>query len=128
MVARVPTSDTLQEPLAWTEEINDDLMSGGTLVRKQIPGGAALLHIKLCRRTANQPTATCVYVVVNARNDIEEDAMMAGTIKGRIAVPVDEWQPFGGPDGDPVYRYAIKSDAAAETNGSRCHQRQGSLL
>ena len=129
MVARVPTTDPLFEPLAWTEETDLDLLStvGGT-VRKSIPSGAALCVVGLFRRAANQPTATCVYLAVNARNSAEEDAILAGTIQGRITVPVDQWQTFGGTDGDPVYRYAARSDANTETNGSRFLQRQGSLL
>lgn len=98
-----------------------------TTVRKQVPGGASFIEIGLFQSAANAPTAKFLFLVVNALSDSEEDYMLSNAAT-RICIPVGEFQRVMFPNDAPCTRYAFRTDAAAESVGSKCIQRVGSLL
>lgn len=98
-----------------------------TVTRKSVPGGASFVELGLFQSGASAPTAKFIYVAVNALSDSEEDYMLS-TPSARICIPVGEFQRIMFPANDPCLRYAFSTDAATETNGSKCIQRIGSLV
>lgn len=95
--------------------------------RKAIPGGASFIELGIFPSGASATTAKFLYVAVNALSDSEEDYMLANA-STRIAIPTGEIQRVMFPAADPCLRYAFTTDAATETNGSKCIQRVGSLV
>lgn len=107
---------------------SDETASPTTTVnRKSVPSGASFIELGLFPTTANAATAKFLYVAVNALSDSEEDYMLSNP-STRICIPAGEFQRIMAPDSDPITRYAFTTDAAAETAGSKCIQRIGSLL
>ena len=98
-----------------------------TTTRKAIPGGASFVELGIFGSSASNPTAKFLYVAVNALSDSEEDYMLA-TPSARLCIPAGEFQRIMFPVSDPCLRYAFATDAATETNGSKCIQRIGSIV
>lgn len=98
-----------------------------TVTRKAVPGGASFVELGIFQSGVSAPTAKFLYVAVNALSDSEEDYMLS-TPSTRICIPVGEFQRIMAPDSDPITRYGFTTDAAAESNGSKCIQRIGSLV
>lgn len=98
-----------------------------TVTRKAVPGGASFIELGIFASGASAPTAKFLYVVVNAASNSEEDYMLSKP-STRIAIPAGEFQRIMFPDSDVCLRYAFTTDAATETNGSKCIQRIGGLV
>lgn len=98
-----------------------------TITRKTVPGGAACLEIGLFQTTGTVTTAKFLFVVFNAIGDAEETTMLANP-STRLCIPTGKFERLLFSVDDPLLRYAFASDAAAETAGSKCIQRIGSLL
>lgn len=121
----LPVTPDDQKPAAYYNDIQDG--QNTTATRKAVPGGALSIEIGMFPTSANPTTAKFVFVVFNALSDAEEDVMLA-TNSTRFLIPTGEFQRFTFPPDDPCRRYAFRTDAATETNGSRIIQRIGSLL
>lgn len=98
-----------------------------TIVRKTVPGGASFVELGLFASTGSAPTAKFLYVCFNALSDSEEAAMLANP-SSRFCIPVGEVQKFLFEASDPCLRYAMATDAATESVGSKVVQRVGSLV
>lgn len=98
-----------------------------SIVRKTVPGGGAFVELGLFASTASAPTAKFLYVCFNALSDSEEAAMLANP-SSRFCIPVGEAQKFIFEASDPCLRYAMQTDAAAESVGSKVVQRIGSQV
>lgn len=96
-----------------------------TATRKTVPGGASFIELGIFQSGASATTAKFLFVAVNAISDSEEDYMLAAP-SARICIPSGEFQRIMFPKDDPCLRYAFTTDAATETNGSKCVQRIGS--
>lgn len=98
-----------------------------SIVRKQVPGGAISIELGLYPTTSSPTTARFLYVCFNAVSDSEEANMLA-TVGQRAVIPAGFSMKFTFDPKTPLTRYAMRTDAAAETNGSIAIQSIGSLL
>lgn len=121
----IPVTPDAEAPLAYY----GDETSGPTTTatRKTVPSGAACLEIGLFPTTGTATTAKFLFVVVNAESDSEENDMLADP-KSRLCIPTGKFERLLFSADDPLTRYAFTTDVAAESAGSKCIQRIGSLL
>lgn len=98
-----------------------------TIVRKTVVGGGSFVEIGMFPTTGTATTAKFVFVCFNALSDSEEVALLANP-STRFCIPAGEVQKFVFEVTNPCTRYAMVSDAGAETAGSKTVQRIGSLI
>ena len=98
-----------------------------TTVRKSVPGGATSIELGLFSSTSTSASARFLYVAYGAISDSEEDYMLA-TPGLRDVIPLGEVKRVDFPESDPCLRYAIKTDAATESNGNLVTHTIGSLV
>lgn len=132
MAKPIPTVEQAQA--GWFSDENTGVTT--TAVRKTVPGGAAYLDICLFSSTATPSTALWLFIALNADSNSHEDDILAGAspsaIQQRIRLPRGltnaDMLRVVHPNGDPITRYAFRTDAATESVGNIVVQRVGSLL